>query len=77
MARHDGVTGDGKERYLYDDAYGALVNRAATAHSMASGCLMVAAPLSLAAFISFTRSNFTDPDAYVFCSIAFPFFSCL
>lgn len=60
----DGVTGDGKERYLYDDAYATFINKASTAHSLAMVTLFVAAPLGIIALVRIFNSPFVQPEAF-------------
>lgn len=58
-----GIT-DREERYLYEDHYSNLMNRANTAHSLAALFLSLSTPLTLAAFSTFLSSPFTVPANY-------------
>lgn len=62
--KSDGVTGDGKERYLYDDAYGTFMNKASAAHSMAIITLLVAVPLGLVACGRIFNGPFVQESAF-------------
>lgn len=60
----DGVTGDGKERYLYDDAYGNFINKASASHSLSMVMLLVAVPLGIASVARIFSSPLTQEGAF-------------